>query len=538
MVNARTPVHRLGAVLLLAALVAALALLPANPADAARAPSRLYACVTTNFKTLNLSTRQARCPRGQSKISWSTEGARGARGARGLQGVAGSAGAAGAAGAKGDTGARGEKGDAGAAGAKGETGARGERGESGSPDTPAQVLAKLLEVDGPESGLDADLFGGLGADAFQKRVTGTCATGSAIRAIAADGTASCQSTGVVAPLTLTEDGTEDVPLTVRQTNAASAKRALDVSHAGPGAGIFAASQLGSGIQAATGHISSAAVIGDSSSGEAIVARQDGEVCDRNAGFCTGIGAMVGRHDGRGGIGVRGFATAPSGGTGVLGQAGISGGTGAGVRGENLNAANGGNAVEGVTLGDGAGVFGQGPTLAGLFNGNVRIDGDLTVTGTTNGFSIDDPRAPATHTLRHTPVQTDELTVSYSGNVTTDADGLATVELPGYAITLGTDWRYQLTPIGRFGQVIVQSEVNQNGSFTIRSEHGDTKVSWAVTGVRHDPQATSEPFDAEQPKTAALHGRYAEPSLYGAPATRTLTPLAAPTTERPELASER
>lgn len=526
MVYARTLPHRLAVVLLLGALIAALALVPAHPADAAKPPSRLYACVTKNFKTLNLSTRQGRCPSGQRKVSWRTEGARGAKGARGLQGVAGAVGAPGETGAKGDAGAKGETG---ATGAKGEAGAQGERGESGSPDTPDQVLAKLLEVDGPGSGLDADLFGGFGVDIFQKRVSGTCATGSAISSIAADGTTECQSTEVVAPLTLTGDDRADA-LTLNMPSTSS-KRALSIQHDGTGPGIFATSADGNGIQAATGSAGGGAVVGDASSGEVIVGRQDGEVCEQNAerGYCAGMGAVVGRNDGRGGYGVRGFVTDPNGGIGVLGQAGVNGGSGAGVRGENVNEASDGNAVEGVTAGTGAGIFGQGPLWAGLFRGNVLVDGDLTVTGNLASLSVDDPRDPAGQTLRHTPVQTDELTVSYSGNVTTDPGGLAIVQLPAYATELGGDWRYQLTPIGRFGQVIVDSEVGAGGTFVIRSEHGDTKVSWTVTGVRKDPQAMSDPFVVEQPKGSALRS--------AAPRAR-LTTAQPDAASRPKLPSER
>lgn len=538
-------------VLLLGALIVALGLHPAASADAAKTPSRLYACVTTSYKTLNLSTRQARCPGGQSKISWRTDGSRGARGARGLQGVAGSVGATGAVGVTGAAGAKGET------GATGAVGAQGERGPAGSPDTPEQVLGKLREVDGPGSGLDSEFLGGFGVDVFQKRVSGTCATGSAISAIAADGTTTCQSTEVVAPLTLEEDGTTDVALTVKQTDPSSGQKAIDVQHAGVGPGVFANTTGGNSIWGVTGSISAAAVIGDTSSGEAVVARQNGAICEQNIGKCNGIGAIVGRHDGEGGLGVRGFVTDPNGAIGVLGEAGINGGTGVGVRGENANEDNDGNAVEGVTngggagvrgssitasaagngvegvvAGSGAGIFGQGPVWAGRFAGNVLIDGDLTVTGNTSGLTVDDPRSPTSQTLHHTPVQTDELTVNYSGNVTTDIDGLATVQLPGYATELGGDWRYQLTPIGQFGQVIVDREVDEDGTFVVRSENGETKVSWAVTGVRHDPQATSNAFEVERPKSGAERGRFADPSLHGAPATRSLAPVATPSTLAP------
>ncbi|MBF6618955.1 MAG: collagen-like protein [Patulibacter sp.] len=540
--------------LAVAVLLAALALITPPPAAAAERPSRLYACVTQAYKTLNLSTKRARCPRGERKISWSAggeRGKRGPRGARGLQGVTGSAGApgavgvTGATGAVGATGAQGAPGERGSAGPSGPAGAQGPVGPAGSPDTPDDVLAKLLQVDGPGSGLDSEYFGGLAVDVFQKRVTGTCAAGSAIREVAEDGTVECQSTAVEVPLALTvpADEPQHNALNIELPNT-SGSRGVNVQHNGVGPGVFANTIGGNSIWGITGSISSAAVIGDSSSGEAVVARQNGAICEQNIGKCNGIGALVGRHDGQGGYGVRGFVTDPNGAIGVLGQAGISGGTGTGVRGENVNAANAGNAVEGVTNGQGAGIFGQGPNLAGLFNGDVQINGDLTVTGTTNGFTVDDPRSPTTQSLTHTPVQTDELTVEYSGNVTTDAEGRATVHLPDYATTLGTDWRYQLTPIGRFGQVIVEREVDAAGSFVVRSETGDTKVSWAVTGVRHDPEATSSALQVETQKTGADRGRYADPSHYGAPATRSLARRVAPTTEqpgaasRPKLASER
>ncbi|MDW5598700.1 hypothetical protein VSS74_30340, partial [Conexibacter stalactiti] len=116
------------------ALAAASALLLAGSADAALAATpaaanaRLYACVTNDFKTLNLTTRGGRCDAGQQKISWAIEGPRGVAGPRGARGAAG---ATGKAGATGPQGARGETGATGATGAKGETGAQGPAGPAG-----------------------------------------------------------------------------------------------------------------------------------------------------------------------------------------------------------------------------------------------------------------------------------------------------------------------------------------------------------------------------------------------------------------------
>jgi hypothetical protein len=188
------------------------------------------------------------------------------------------------------------------------------------------------------------------------------------------------------------------------------------------------------------------------------------------------------------------------------------GKGVAVRGENVNASNTSNAIEGVTNGSGAAIMGQ-ATLAGLFNGNVHITGNLTVDGTKTGFHIDDPRTPATRTLSQTPVDTDRLSVQYSGNVRTGRDGRARVRLPGYATAIAGDWRYELTPIGSFGQAIVEREV-ADGVFVIRTQHPFTKVSWMVTGIRHDPQALKDPVLPVQEKRGAERGHYLDPSLYG------------------------
>jgi hypothetical protein len=191
------------------------------------------------------------------------------------------------------------------------------------------------------------------------------------------------------------------------TNASNGGRGINVSHAGVGPGVFSSTN-GNSLWGLTSSISSAAVIGDTSTGEGIVARQSGTGCEASIGKCAGIGAVVGRHDGQGGYGVRGFVTDPLGGIGVLGQSGISGGTGTGVRGENVNANNTGFGVEGATNGAGAGVHGaenstNAAALAGLFDGNVQINGNLTVTGTKAGFHIDDPRDPAHRTLSAAPI---------------------------------------------------------------------------------------------------------------------------------------
>ncbi|MEZ4435613.1 MAG: hypothetical protein R3F65_24680 [bacterium] len=90
------------------------------------------------------------------------------------------------------TGLRGPAGPAGAAGAPGPQGPpgpqgiQGPAGGNGSPDTPAQVLAKLVQVDGPGSTLDADRLDGIDSAAFMRtdRDTGTAGQLSAARGLA------------------------------------------------------------------------------------------------------------------------------------------------------------------------------------------------------------------------------------------------------------------------------------------------------------------------------------------------------------------
>lgn len=521
--------RRASAVATVAALVAT-SLVAAPTASAATPPKRIYACVTEAFQTLNLTSKAARCPAGQTKVSWSVDGARGEGGKPGPRGV------------------RGPQGPNGSNGPAGPVGPQGPTGPAGSADTPPEILAKLITVDGPGSGLDADLFGGLPTSAYQQRVSGACAGGTAVSAVAADGNVTCITPDVPVPLTLTQPDATSPALTASITNAGSGERVIDVSNAGVGPGVFSTTG-GNSIWGVTSSISSAALIGDSTSGEAVVARQTGAICEKNIGKCNGIGAMVGRMDGLGGYGVRGFVTDPGGAIGVIGQAGISGGTGTGVRAENVNAANNDNAMESVTNGNGSALFAQGKTTAATFNGAVQINGDLTVTGTKSGFKIDDPRAPGERTLTHTPVESDTLTVTYSGTVTTGNDGRATVRLPGYATAIAGDWTYQLTPIGRFGQAIVEHEV-RDGAFVVRTEHPRTKLSWTVVGERHDPQATRDGIVVEQAKTGRARGRYLDPSLYGKPQSRAVAPQLKSSASglssgrarsaggRPKLASER
>jgi hypothetical protein len=91
---------------------------------------------------------------------------------------------------------------------------------------------------------------------------------------------------------------------------------------------------------------------------------------------------------------------------------------------------------------------------------------------------------------------------YNGNVTTDARGLAVVQMSEYFEALNRDFRYQLNVIGRFAQATVLREIEGN-RFVIKTNRPRIKVSWQVTGIRQDAWAEANRIRVEEEKPAAL-----------------------------------
>jgi hypothetical protein len=106
---------------------------------------------------------------------------------------------------------------------------------------------------------------------------------------------------------------------------------------------------------------------------------------------------------------------------------------------------------------------------------------------------------------------------YNGNVTLDADGQAWVELPEWFEALNKDFRYQLTCIGDFAPVYVAQEIKDN-RFQVAGGTPGLKVSWQVTGIRHDPYAEAHPIPVEEDKPAEERGTYLHPVEHGQPET--------------------
>lgn len=218
--------------------------------------------------------------------------------------------------------------------------------------------------------------------------------------------------------------------------------------------------------------------------------------------------------------------------GVYGESGASGG--AGIYGKNN--VSGGHGVEGHTQ-DGAGVAGYatngtgvyGSTwfgwaiygsnggsnvdgYAGYFNGRVHVAGNLSKSS--GSFKIDHPLDPAHKYLYHSFVESPDMMNIYNGNVVLDDNGQATVTMPAWFQALNQEFRYQLTTIGGFAPVYVATEIADN-AFTIAGGKPGLKVSWQVTGIRHDAYAQAHRIPVEEDKPADEQGKFLNPDVFGA-----------------------
>lgn len=149
--------------------------------------------------------------------------------------------------------------------------------------------------------------------------------------------------------------------------------------------------------------------------------------------------------------------------------------------------------------------------AGYFYGNLRTN--ATLSKAAGSFRIDHPLDPENKYLQHSFVESPDMMNIYNGIVTTDGNGLAVVILPSYFEALNRDFRYQLTVIGEFAQAIIAEEIS-GGKFTIRTDKPNVKVSWMVTGIRHDPYAEANRIEVEVEKSVKERGYYQNPEVYG------------------------
>ncbi len=153
-----------------------------------------------------------------------------------------------------------------------------------------------------------------------------------------------------------------------------------------------------------------------------------------------------------------------------------------------------------------------PSSTVYIHANLHVDGNVSKGG--GSFQIDHPLDPANKYLYHSFVESPDMMNVYNGNITTNKNGLAKVVLPAYFEALNRDFRYQLTVIGQFAQAIIAKEISR-GRFTIRTSKPGVKVSWQVTGIRHDAYADAHRIPVEEEKPLSQRGKYLHPELFGA-----------------------
>ena len=383
-------------------------------------------------------------------------------------------------------------------------------GLAGAPGTPGPSGAATGYTAGQGLLLSGGAFS-VDPTFVQRRVSTACAAGSALRAIAQDGTATCQSTAVQAPLTLS--GNTFAPtgiINATNTNTSAGAPAI--------VGTSGTFSEGVGVKG----IGGPGVLGEANTGN--------------------FGVL-----GRGGDGVRGETTSV-GGAGIVGVAGAAtswAGYFAGrVRVSDRNAdTNGGAlivdndtyngvAIKATGLRHGVSALGGSPETAALyarndnggraadFAGNVHVAGSLSKASGT--FLIDHPLDPANKYLAHSFVESPEMLNLYTGVVRSDRRGRATVRMPEWFDALNRTFTYQLTVIGSPARAWVGREIEAN-AFTVRTTAPRTKLSWMVTGVREDAYAERNRVEVETPKAPADRGRYLYPEGFGRSQERAIAP---------------
>jgi hypothetical protein len=120
--------------------------------------------------------------------------------------------------------------------------------------------------------------------------------------------------------------------------------------------------------------------------------------------------------------------------------------------------------------------------AGNFGGDANVQGNLLVAGIIvagiKDFRIDHPLDPANKYLYHASVESSETMNIYTGNVTLDGSGAASVDLPAWFEALNGDYRYQLTAIGAAAPNLHIAQKVANHQFSIA---GGAPGTWKSRG---------------------------------------------------------
>jgi hypothetical protein len=134
-------------------------------------------------------------------------------------------------------------------------------------------------------------------------------------------------------------------------------------------------------------------------------------------------------------------------------------------------------------------------------GNIKIFGNLAITGAlskgSGTFVIDHPLDPANKLLYHSFVESPDVKNIYDGIATLDSNGEAVVQMPEYFLALNKDFRYQFFPLdGASPNLYLKDGADNDGVFVIAGGEAGARVSWQITGIRHDPYIQAYPIRVE------------------------------------------
>jgi hypothetical protein len=133
-------------------------------------------------------------------------------------------------------------------------------------------------------------------------------------------------------------------------------------------------------------------------------------------------------------------------------------------------------------------------------GNVKFTGNLTITGAlskgSGTFMIDHPLYPQNYLLLHSFVESPDAKNMYNGTATLDENGEVIISLPDYFDALNKDVRYQFFALDRAMPNLHIKEEEHDNQFTLGGGVPNGRVSWQVTGMRHDPYILAHPIIVE------------------------------------------
>ena len=124
------------------------------------------------------------------------------------------------------------------------------------------------------------------------------------------------------------------------------------------------------------------------------------------------------------------------------------------------------------------------------------------------FVIDHPLDPENKLLYHSFVESPDVKNIYDGLATLNSNGEVKIKLPKYFFALNGDFRYLATPVAEsMPGLYLKKEADYVGifglfkipTFTIAGGKPNGRISWQVTGIRHDPYILTNPIIPEVDK---------------------------------------